>query len=138
MWKPLHELLTSPSSSDAVKTQTLWVIGTAIQNNPSAQKAVSNSRLFFSFRAIVFTLYLLKVFLTALVSIHLSVVRPAWCLVVNLIFGPDEIKGGVCTLWHLEAQLASCRSIWRRKRMGLPSQCPSRYEHPHLTYTSKH
>jgi len=37
MWRPLHDLLSSPSSSPAIVTQTLWVIGTALQNNPSAQ-----------------------------------------------------------------------------------------------------
>ncbi|KAJ3885073.1 Le.MFB2 [Lentinula edodes] len=37
MWDPLHALLTS--STDSITTQTLWVIGTALQNNPSAQDA---------------------------------------------------------------------------------------------------
>ncbi|KAF9078355.1 nucleotide exchange factor Fes1-domain-containing protein [Rhodocollybia butyracea] len=37
MWEPLHALLTS--STDAVITQAVWVIGTALQNNPSAQDA---------------------------------------------------------------------------------------------------
>ncbi|KAJ4496245.1 nucleotide exchange factor Fes1-domain-containing protein [Lentinula edodes] len=37
MWDPLHALLTS--STDGITTQTLWVIGTALQNNPSAQDA---------------------------------------------------------------------------------------------------
>ncbi|KAJ3808589.1 Le.MFB2 [Lentinula aff. lateritia] len=37
MWDPLHALLTS--SPDSVTVQTLWVIGTALQNNPSAQDA---------------------------------------------------------------------------------------------------
>ncbi|KAI0252250.1 nucleotide exchange factors-like protein [Lactifluus subvellereus] len=37
MWEPLQGLLASPS--DDVKTQALWVIGTAVQNNPAAQKA---------------------------------------------------------------------------------------------------
>lgn len=40
MWGPLHGLLSAPGSTDAVKTQTLWVIGTAVQNNPKAQEAV--------------------------------------------------------------------------------------------------
>jgi len=35
MWEPLQGLLTS--STDAIQRQVLWVIGTAIQNNPSAQ-----------------------------------------------------------------------------------------------------
>jgi len=39
MWQTLHELLTSPSTPDPVCRQTLWVIGTAVQNNPSAQHA---------------------------------------------------------------------------------------------------
>jgi len=39
MWAPIHELLTSPNTPDALKTQALWVVGTAIQNNPSAQSA---------------------------------------------------------------------------------------------------
>ena len=38
MWEPLQGLLSS--SSDDVKVQALWVIGTAVQNNPSAQRAV--------------------------------------------------------------------------------------------------
>ncbi|KAF7795103.1 hypothetical protein EIP86_006248 [Pleurotus ostreatoroseus] len=38
MWEPIHNLLTSPSSSEAIKAQTLWVIGTAVQNNPTAQR----------------------------------------------------------------------------------------------------
>ena len=42
MWKPLHELLISPSSSDIIEMHTVWVIGTAVQNNPAAQNAVSN------------------------------------------------------------------------------------------------
>lgn len=39
MWEPLQALLQS-NSSEAIKMQTLWVMGTAIQNNPSAQQAV--------------------------------------------------------------------------------------------------
>ncbi|TFY76254.1 hypothetical protein EWM64_g7758 [Hericium alpestre] len=38
MYEPLQKLLTS-SFSDNIKTQALWVIGTAVQNNPAAQKA---------------------------------------------------------------------------------------------------
>ena len=38
MWAPLRGLLGSPS--DEVQVQALWVIGTAVQNNPSAQRAV--------------------------------------------------------------------------------------------------
>ncbi|PSR81815.1 hypothetical protein PHLCEN_2v6246 [Hermanssonia centrifuga] len=37
MWEPLQGLLTSSSSSDEIKRQTLWIIGTALQNNPAAQ-----------------------------------------------------------------------------------------------------
>jgi hsp70-interacting protein len=40
IWEPLHALLTAESSTPEIKTQTLWVIGTALQNNPSAQDAV--------------------------------------------------------------------------------------------------
>jgi hypothetical protein len=43
MWEPLQSLLASPS--DDVKVQALWVIGTAMQNNPAAQKAVRPSPL---------------------------------------------------------------------------------------------
>jgi hypothetical protein len=39
LWKPLQDLLTSPSSTDSIKRQTLWVIGTAVQNNPAAQSS---------------------------------------------------------------------------------------------------
>ncbi|KAF8968839.1 armadillo-type protein [Flammula alnicola] len=37
LWEPLHFLLTADSSTPKVKMQVLWVIGTALQNNPSAQ-----------------------------------------------------------------------------------------------------
>ncbi|KAF8629459.1 hypothetical protein AX15_003438 [Amanita polypyramis BW_CC] len=37
MWEPLQTLLTSNNSSQALKTAVLWVIGTALQNNPAAQ-----------------------------------------------------------------------------------------------------
>ncbi|KIM41805.1 hypothetical protein M413DRAFT_18747 [Hebeloma cylindrosporum] len=39
IWEPLHSLLTAESSTPEIITQTLWVIGTALQNNPSAQDA---------------------------------------------------------------------------------------------------
>ncbi|KAL0952680.1 hypothetical protein HGRIS_006922 [Hohenbuehelia grisea] len=39
MWEPLHQLLLSTSSSPTIKMQALWVIGTAVQNNPAAQGA---------------------------------------------------------------------------------------------------
>ncbi|KAF9646148.1 nucleotide exchange factors-like protein [Thelephora ganbajun] len=39
MWDPLQSLLTSQNSSDEIKLQTLWIIGTAVQNNPSAQNS---------------------------------------------------------------------------------------------------
>jgi hypothetical protein len=38
MWEPLQDLVAS--SSEDMKVQALWVIGTAVQNNPAAQKAV--------------------------------------------------------------------------------------------------
>ncbi|KAF8628580.1 hypothetical protein AX17_005976 [Amanita inopinata Kibby_2008] len=37
MWEPLQSLLTAETSPPAVRTQALWVIGTALQNNPAAQ-----------------------------------------------------------------------------------------------------
>lgn len=43
MWEPLQRLLTSSTSTEGVQTQTLWVIGTALQNNPSAQSSVRMS-----------------------------------------------------------------------------------------------
>ncbi|VDB92228.1 unnamed protein product [Peniophora sp. CBMAI 1063] len=39
MWPPIHDLISSPTSSDAIKTQAVWVAGTAVQNNPKAQHA---------------------------------------------------------------------------------------------------
>ncbi|KAI0651140.1 armadillo-type protein [Trametes meyenii] len=39
MWEPLHALLTNPSSSEEIQLQVLWVLGTAVQNNPAAQNA---------------------------------------------------------------------------------------------------
>ena len=40
MWNPLQNLLTAPSSTPSIKTHVLWIIGTAVQNNPSAQASV--------------------------------------------------------------------------------------------------
>jgi len=37
LWEPLQSLVTKESSTSDIKTQGLWVIGTAVQNNPSAQ-----------------------------------------------------------------------------------------------------
>jgi len=42
MWEPLQDLLAS--FSEDLKVQALWVIGTAVQNNPAAQKAVRSYR----------------------------------------------------------------------------------------------
>jgi hypothetical protein len=39
LWKPLHNLLQCPNTTDSLKMRTLWVIGTALQNNPAAQLA---------------------------------------------------------------------------------------------------
>lgn len=41
MWEPLHGLLSLPSTTDGLRLQTLWVLGTAVQNNPAAQISVS-------------------------------------------------------------------------------------------------
>jgi len=41
LWQPLQSLLTSETSTQEIKLQALWVIGTALQNNPSAQDVVS-------------------------------------------------------------------------------------------------
>ena len=38
MWEPLHALLLN--SSPEIQRQTLWVLGTAVQNNPAAQHSV--------------------------------------------------------------------------------------------------
>ncbi|KAJ3572811.1 hypothetical protein NP233_g2830 [Leucocoprinus birnbaumii] len=37
LWEPLLSLLDSAEASTEIKVQVLWVIGTAIQNNPEAQ-----------------------------------------------------------------------------------------------------
>ncbi|KAN0080125.1 Armadillo-type fold [Tylopilus felleus] len=37
MWEPLHGLLSLPTTTDGLRLQTLWVLGTALQNNPAAQ-----------------------------------------------------------------------------------------------------
>jgi len=37
MWEPLHGLVGLPSTTDGLRLQTLWVLGTALQNNPAAQ-----------------------------------------------------------------------------------------------------
>lgn len=41
LWEPLLSLVDSSSSE--IATQALWVAGTAIQNNPKSQVAVSHS-----------------------------------------------------------------------------------------------
>lgn len=42
MWSPLQDLLTASDSSAEISTQVLWIIGTALQNNPKAQLAYMN------------------------------------------------------------------------------------------------
>jgi hypothetical protein len=37
LWEPLQSLLTAETSTPDIQTQAIWVIGTALQNNPSAQ-----------------------------------------------------------------------------------------------------
>jgi len=39
IWQPLQNLLLASTTSDALRMQTLWIIGTALQNNPAAQLA---------------------------------------------------------------------------------------------------
>jgi hsp70-interacting protein len=39
MWEPLQELLNASDSTTSIITQVLWIIGTALQNNPKAQLA---------------------------------------------------------------------------------------------------
>lgn len=48
LWERLQSLLTSDNSSQELKTAVLWIIGTALQNNPAAQDDV-RTRLFFIF-----------------------------------------------------------------------------------------
>ncbi|KAK2460397.1 hypothetical protein APHAL10511_007562 [Amanita phalloides] len=37
LWEPLQSLLTLDRSSPALKSAVLWIVGTALQNNPAAQ-----------------------------------------------------------------------------------------------------
>ncbi|KAJ3980012.1 nucleotide exchange factor Fes1-domain-containing protein [Lentinula detonsa] len=39
MWEPLHSLLTPTPDSERIRTHAIWVVGTAVQNNPAAQDA---------------------------------------------------------------------------------------------------
>lgn len=48
MWSTLQDLLNSGASSDEIRAAVLWIIGTAVQNNPAAQNAVSFTLTFFS------------------------------------------------------------------------------------------
>ena len=41
MWPAIQSLLTSSTSTDGIRSAALWIVGTAAQNNPSAQNAVS-------------------------------------------------------------------------------------------------
>lgn len=47
MYPSLLSLL-SPSQPDEVRMQTLWILGTAVQNNPQAQADVCISPILFS------------------------------------------------------------------------------------------
>ena len=40
MWEPIISLLTHPQSSPPIQHATLWIIGTAVQNNDKAQMAI--------------------------------------------------------------------------------------------------
>jgi hypothetical protein len=40
MWEPIHALAASTKSPASIRTNALWVIGTALQNNPAAQADV--------------------------------------------------------------------------------------------------
>jgi hsp70-interacting protein len=42
MWTPIVSLLTHPQSSPPIQHATLWILGTAVQNNDKAQMAVLN------------------------------------------------------------------------------------------------
>lgn len=46
MWEPLHGLLSLPTTTDGLRLQTLWVLGTALQNNPAAQLSVCQTSHF--------------------------------------------------------------------------------------------
>ena len=45
MWPAIQGLLTSSTSTDGIRSAALWIVGTAAQNNPSAQNAVSTKSL---------------------------------------------------------------------------------------------
>ena len=45
MWPAIQSLLTSSTSTDGIRSAALWIVGTAAQNNPSAQNAVSTQYL---------------------------------------------------------------------------------------------
>ena len=79
MWQPLQDLLTSEKSSDEVQAAVLWIIGTAVQNNPSAQNAVCtiHSDLFCA-------LTHLSLLSTFPFSTHLSLLSFPACLQKNL------------------------------------------------------
>ena len=121
MWKPLHELLTSPSSSDAIKMHTVWVIGTAVQNNPSAQNAVSN--IYIPWLSI---LSLTNLCDTVLVPDHLPLARSSCSTVVLVEFVSDEIQSRLRSLRPTQAQPACCRRIRRSRGLDLSAQCHRR------------
>lgn len=119
MWEPLLSFLTSPSTSNEIKTQALWIVGTAVQNNPSAQNAVHSPFLYLESNA----------------ELRFTVPCPitnANAPLVPYTIGrnlEDAVKSRVCALGPLEA-LRRCRPATTRRRrlgstQGLPGRCAS-------------
>jgi len=46
LWEPLHALVTAEKSTPGIQVQALWVIGTALQNNPAAQDVVCDFKIY--------------------------------------------------------------------------------------------
>jgi hypothetical protein len=101
MWEPLHSLLTSETSPLPVKIQTLWVIGTALQNNPSAQDAVC---------------LLILISSACFDSIDRTVPHtqpppyPRFLLSAIIIFNPPvSLQSYLYIIWPAEAQRPCCK-----------------------------
>jgi hypothetical protein len=108
MWEPLHSLLSSEMSPLLVKVQALWVIGTALQNNPSAQDAV---RLHFDFNACF-----------SLIDHIVSRTRPPpyppfFLSTIALFNSPISLQSDLHIVRPAEAQRSCCKGV-RTPRCG--------------------
>lgn len=117
MWEPLLSFLTSPSTSNEIKTQALWIVGTAVQNNPSAQNAVCSPILYLESNA------------EPRFTVPSSIANANDPLVPYTIGRnlEDAVESRIRALGPLEALRRSRTTATRRRRLGSTQGLPGRY-----------